>query len=805
MLGLHRVSMGAFLFSATLVAVGAASVLAADGTPLQALAWRYRVVRPGDPGSIHVVAVNSSGRPVQLDWIRVNGRAVEPPGNVADPAMVHPESVGRIAYPRIQHGGQPLWAWLSARRLALGAPLECIVRFASPPTGPVTLELGQAEACALAHTIAPRPETVRISAVNFDKDLRNVYAYVENRGAVVAHVRSARLLGCDAGTLTKAMELKPGAKRCIHFTLDEPLQMGGRVYVLAELAEGLAVGGSAAAYPFFPIEPVSGGKHGLAPDLDGASPEMLLGNWKAFHCPQDVVGYRIMDALSQPGRWGGAKLPYAVTSQAFSHDAVLTLGELAPCFHLACEPLGKAYVGPYDARDYHYLQAKARFIKEAVSPNLPWLGMRIAHGYDDFRKPMQPVELRLRVAYLVSRGAKGVFYWLHSLSQYGQAERDALCREIQSVNGDLLALRPLLRIAEPVDGVAETSEPLVEAAALLAGDRAMIVLMLNHDRTFAWPEQEMDNAVPFHIAPKPDPIAVSVALPPGHAVREVFEVGGAWAAPQFRQERGRVDFTVDRLHAVRQFVVSFSENASRADLFASADADTRLKMTLGEVAPPPTASDRAAPDIVFNRKQFFFGTVDPLQERVAARYVFRNAGRADLRVSLQQSAPNLSVEAPAAPVAAGCEGVVTAQWRARGHGEGKVSQEILLAANDPNEPEIRLLFAGVVRRELTYAPEAVSLNARGGNAVVTLLDGRDGALKIEDVSSDMAGLTWAVRRMTIPGEDAYSEAYRWKRMDYGYEIVLKFAGNGGAGKGVLRIRTNAPRRRDVIVPIEVSR
>ena len=664
---------------------------------------------------------------------------------------------------------------------------------------PVTVELGNEDQTWAKVGVPPVPMMVRISNINFSKDRKDVYAYVENASDKPISINSAQLLEKNMAASGLDGTLASGRKRCLHFRLPAPLPFGERAYISVELANGERLGLSALAYGVFPVEGAK--KPGLRGDCDGVSTKMILPHYSHFHYWQDVTAYRVMDALADPNGFGLGELPVAVVNQGYIKDAVVTLGELVPCFYLACEPIEAEYLGRYDEKDFHYLQAKVRYIKEATAPNPPWLGLRTFHGYGELRKELTPTEMRLRVAYLVSRGAKGIAYRSGFWNKCSEAWQASMRKEINAINRELILMRDLLRIAEPVDNVGKTSEPLVEAATLLAGDKGMVVYLLNHDRSFAWPVQEMDNKEPFWIAPKPDPIFVGVELPSGVKATEVYEVGGAWRVPAFETQNGGVAFTVDRLDAVRTFVVAFGQESGRARLFEKADEDLRLAMMLGKPGQDRKAS--RAPDIQFERKQVHFGEVDPLAGTVTCRFPFRNMGNAPLTV---ESVSTGVVEFSKATLDPGERGEATVVIRLDAT-PGKHKAEHAISTNDPNEPDIRLFTGGVVRPELSVSPRQAQLSAKRPTETIMLRDGREARLEIADISCDVPGVTWTVARDETWRTLSHSEVYRGKRLERTYQIQVSVSPEEAARGhrvGTLRVRTNAPHRPEVAVTVEVS-
>jgi hypothetical protein len=750
---------------------------------------------------------NGGESAVRVGWIQADAVRVVP--GVSPFAGGREEGKGPAwrAYPDTTRPGEVLWAWCSRQTLQPDEVAECIIRFASPPRGTVRLELGAGGETLLRGEVPICPASVRISDINFNKERTEVYAYLENTSGETVTVNSARLLERAAAVSGVEGPLGAGRKKCLRFHPPGPLPFGERTYVLVDLSNGERVAVSAPAYGVFPIEVSGEAGSGLYSETDGIRSRMILDRYGQFHDWQDAVACKVMHALRDSRRFRDGNLPIARVNQGFIADAVVTLGELTPCFYVACEPVEAEYLGRYDERDFHYTQAKARYIKEAVSPNLPWLGMRTFHGYDSFDKEMTPAELRLGVYYLISRGAKGVFYQTKFWGSGAEEWQRDMRAEMNGLNQELVLMRGLLRIAEPVEHVAETSEPLVEAATLLAGERGLVIVLLNHDRSFAWPEQEIDNKEPFWIVPKPDPIGVTVEIPAGVRVRGVYEVGGAWVVAGFEQKGDSLSFMVDELQATRQFIVSFVPGADREAVLSERSDGATPRIMPAEAGDDRPAVEEGAPDVQFEKKQHFFGGVDPAAGAVQCEFSFRNAGESPLLVAIERVDGQLAASVDSGCLAAGESSVVRVEYYPSVSMSGKFKALVEIKTNDPNEPMVSLLLGGVIEPEVAVSPRCLVLTDEKPSVYLRVQDNREGVLEIEGVESSFRDLSWRVIRTEEVRSVSRAEVFRGDVVDRAYDILVEAApslARGGYQTGRLVITTNAAHHREITVPVEIE-
>ena len=201
-------------------------------------------------------------------------------------------------------------------------------------------------------------------------------------------------------------------------------------------------------------------------------------------------------------------------------------------------------------------------------------------------------------------------------------------------------MRPHLPITEFVDDITQTSEPLVEAVSLLCGDKGLVLLLLNHDHQHSWPKNEMYMGKPSFVESKPDPITVTVNVPAPLKPSQVIEIQGkATSSVPFEFRDAKLSFVVNGIETTRQYAVPSQ--------FAVIPKDWRFSF------PIKIAQRIPGPDVQFEEKQYFGGSVLPWDEEVSHGFICRDVVTEPLLLEVDKYPSILTVGLPKKPIPPG--------------------------------------------------------------------------------------------------------------------------------------------------------
>ena len=194
----------------------------------------------------------------------------------------------------------------------------------------------------------------------------------------------------------------------------------------------------------------------------------------------------------------------------------------------------------------HFSEFLVRAMREAAGAGTTVQAVIPAgrHGKGN-RECVVPEQLRLCVFGALSGGARGILYRTPAWS-----DRESALREAASeLNQELQALKPLLRLAAPVPLV-RVPGGQAQAASLLAGDRAIVILVLNRE---GFPVRGDLGKFDAEAVRSAD---VELALPTWFRPGPAYQVSGAKRLPvPVSREKGWLRLRVDDLRTVKAFVI----------------------------------------------------------------------------------------------------------------------------------------------------------------------------------------------------------------------------------------------------------
>ena len=701
--------------------------------------------------------------------------------------------------------GQVEWVTLTANPIPAGGVGELTIGFHEAPTEPVAVMLETARGAIPLPILAPRESAVRMGTIGFDSATQRIYVYLHNDGDKTADVAGGGIIcgrtsggeGANAVPLQLPKTIAPGRTGVCFAAVGRAFRPGERWYCKVNLRDGGQLCGSTRYFDYFPIDlgtPLGGEGSGTGPGRarvlgEGQEPQ----EWRNL-TPVEV-------ALREMERHrGDATRPLSFTlNHTGIADIVPMFGRLTDTCKMHCQPLGARYVGYYSPRDPNYTEARTRYLVRAMAPRPATVVSNMAHEYGAVGRAMTAEEIRLRAYSSIARGARGLFFRTSAWARLSGSDRRMAEEEMRRIGGELRALRPLLQYASFVEGVARTEEPLVEAATLAAGERAIVVVLLNHDHTPPWPSDELFSNE-FTLTPVQRPFRVDVELGGVGQTPHVMEIGGAWSRPVGRLEGSTLSFEVDRLGATRQFVVCLdpTEVVALAERARVAMVEYPTRDLLDDL--PLIAGTTKGPAVRFARKQYAIGKVDPAAKELRADFAFRNVGDKGLEVRVVSAGGRGTVTVLPPRLTPGAGGEIV--WTAPMPEEGIIDETVRLATNDPASPSVDLRIGGIVAPEVWTVPQKVLLRRGDSKARVEVMDGREALLEISDLRIEGGSLAVTVFREDRPEIVDQIVDLERRAMRRRYVLDIEWTGQAG-GKRELGIvfRTNAPHRPIITVPV----
>jgi len=173
------------------------------------------------------------------------------------------------------------------------------------------------------------------------------------------------------------------------------------------------------------------------------------------------------------------------------------------------------------------------------------------------QRELSPEEVVYAMWTQIAAGAKGVRYYQRTGTETSGARgyeamprvEDAIRRE----NLQLQILKPFLRISDTMD-LASASRQGATCHSLLCGDKGVIVVVLN-DRF----HRNRDSPTWWRVQRRVD---VALRIPSGRRVRNVYRVDHGLSAVPFQSEGRSIRLSVDRLHLLSVYLVSFRTTES---------------------------------------------------------------------------------------------------------------------------------------------------------------------------------------------------------------------------------------------------
>jgi len=509
-----------------------------------------------DNGTAHVYVRNVSGQPVHVESVALVEPDVPPAEWLADVAASDETGQSKEPY---------LWARSLPNPIPPQGFADLAVKLTHVPRRKITLRIAGQDFETFEQTIERVNDSLNICSVGFPPEMDVVCAYIESRLDEPIILRRVFMNGNEVTSRVRLPleTIPPRGKALVVISLAEPLAAGSAIFlrVLGEpAAEGVTL---VRAFSVFPVTWLDGsvpkgmGSTGRPSNIrqGSVSGEGLAGIENIMRCPAHAHGTRPEAAAK-----------FIAAHEKLMHDEPTIPGMIYVCrwekeinYFVFAELGDVVRVMPF--------AGSASYQPDPLNHRLQWLialavraaGPRPVHAVVPIRfadshqweRSITPDEVRALVYLSLSRGAKGLCYGRHDsgLSQDAESELLKVTREVDG-------LRSYLVFAEPMPW-GRTNRPQVEAATLLAGDRAMVLLVINH--SFG----DFDNGRVLQCVLE-DNVRSEIVLPAGMKVEAIRDVEDDQRVVVWRQEDDRLFVETQGLRVVRPYLVIFRSNPATA-------------------------------------------------------------------------------------------------------------------------------------------------------------------------------------------------------------------------------------------------
>jgi len=469
---------------------------ARGGEPLEVQAAYYRIKIPADPGSATVLVRNRGREPLTIDRLLMDGSPLPAEGIGhglrGDPER-KPSAAEQLAAARI------VWARLTPNPIPPGRSSLLHVQFRTRPPYAFHLRLMAGKTAPAECRLFPIDTPVRVTNIAFPADLSECLIYVANTSKDKAErIQAVELNDVDvtARIWASSRELPPGGKALV--VVPKPgLAVGDSATVVVALGSGLRIVGRVRALPVFPIALEHGEPdaklgipdrqdhwpvrtEGPGPAKPGGPPPRFASDAalvRVFHCPSHIMGSDWQGCAAEALR--RVAVARELHPRLPAYDAVCRArsGLASACFAGTTDA---GFLNPYlpqysQANPKHPIDAVLRALEMARAANAPdpVYSLVGCYAFGDEKQPPTPDELERLVHTIIAGGPRGLIYRLR---------RDRLTPEltarIRRLNAELAHLSPHLAVADVWPWPSAPQRPDLVARALLAGDQALVLLLI---------------------------------------------------------------------------------------------------------------------------------------------------------------------------------------------------------------------------------------------------------------------------------------------------------------------------------------
>lgn len=502
-----------------------------------------------DNGTAHVYVHNMSNQQVHIESVIVGVDGLNDLVALAVMPDAHVDDEAGLPY---------IWWRALPNPIEPNGYADLAVKLSRLPTSKIQLRFGGTPECVLEQQLDRINDPLGVCFIGYTPSRDTVYIYIESRLDEPFTLRRIRVNGDDATPQSRCIPrvIPPQGKGVIVVRLHQPLEMGRSVFLQIggdPEAKGVALTRVVTGFPVTWIDGTL--PEGLVPTTQDTKirpgavrGEGIFGYENIMRCPAHAHGTR-QNAAAQyiaaydklvrseprvPGmiyvcRWE-KEINYFVFAEL--GDAVRVM-PFAGSLSYVPEPLN------------HSLQWLTALAVQAAAPRPVHavVPIRFEDSYQWMRS-MTPDEVRAMIYLPLSRGVKGLCYGRKEAGLSREAQQ-----ELAQVTREIAVIRNYLAFAEPMPwGRAEPAS--VEAATLLAGDQALILLIINH--AFVG----FDNDHVLDVRPQ-SAVRAEVMLPDDLQVADVHDVTGRGRPVKWQQQGPKLVIEVDRLIMAHPYLVLF--------------------------------------------------------------------------------------------------------------------------------------------------------------------------------------------------------------------------------------------------------
>jgi hypothetical protein len=521
--------------------------------PLEVAHGYLRSQAEFDRGTAHLFLQNTGAVPLRIESARIAAVGPDTQPDWQTLASAEPPSAEEV-------DADCLWWLAMPNPVPAGGFCDVAVRLLESPQRRQRLEVACSDGTTIRREFTRVNDGLSLAFVGFSPTLDTAYLYVGNLTSAPVTIRRVWIGSQDVKDRARILwpQVAPDGQTCIVVPLGRRLEPGTPVFVkVAGDAEAAVCAGVVRAFSLFPITWLDGSlPEGLEGEGDDAgeyrpgavSKEGLRGIENIMRCPAHAHGMpaqaarqfiRLYSRLLRQEPRIPSLLYVCRWEKETSYFDFGELGDLIRVMPLArsasCRPQ------PLE----HYEQWLMALATRAAAPRPVHaeVPIRFADSHS-WTRSCTPQEVEALVYLALSRGAKGL--------SYGE-RRDGLSKEAQQalrdVTRQVILLRPYLRFAQYMS-LGRTDADSVEAATLLAGDRAVVVLVINHDFN------DFNETDVLRCRPRQN-VTTTVTLAPNLRVRAVQDVRAGERAVEWRQEGTHLRLRTDRVEIVRPYLVLF--------------------------------------------------------------------------------------------------------------------------------------------------------------------------------------------------------------------------------------------------------